>query len=355
MKRGLLLKLTLCVCLFGTAAHADTVSPLEIHLAPDGDDGRDGRAPERAVKTLERVHELLGEWRPERDVDVRIAPGTYRGQRVIWTYTHPEHSITFNGSGPDSENPVFDGCLDAEEAPENCPGGTWFRLRAAEGEPSNLRFRHLTVRNYGTAISLDGDRRDENGFNGNNKITDCRFERIGNLANPALRGSTATLRMVNSRNNRVERCDFIDIVNVDERAGLMHALYLAHRASDNVIADSRFIHHSGDPVRVRDRSHRNRVYGNTFDRAGTRGAMSEWYAYPGVGAASGRETTGECPSYGNEFFDNVIGTNFAGDPLPATYVFHEHRDLPEGCDPAPDGSARIEARGNRPAENRSPD
>ncbi len=350
--------IALALLLFAAAsavAAPTSPPPLVIHMAADGDDSRDGQGPERAVATLDRVHQILEEGPPGSDVVVRIAPGTYRGQRVIWTATDPDYAITFTRGGPDAENPVFDGCLDADEAPENCPGGTWFRLRHAGGEPSNLRFRHLTIRNYGTAISLDGDRNDENGFNSHNEIADCLFERIGNISNPRHRGSTATVRMVNSRHNRVVRSDFIDIINRGDRAALMHALYLAHRASDNVIADNRFIDQTGDAVRVRDRSHRNRVHGNRFDRAGIRGAMSEWYAYPGVGAARDMTSARECPSYHNEFFDNVIGTNYAGDPLQPIYVFHEHRDLPDGCEPPAADTPRMIARDNRTtAERRDP-
>ncbi len=350
MKTKLALSLFFCVTFIAAVAAGETASsPLEIHMAPDGRDSAAGDRPNRAVKSLERVHELLKEKRPERDVVIRIAPGTYRGQQVIWTHTHPDHSITFTRAGLEAENPVFDGCLDEAESPENCPGGTWFRLRRSDGEPSNLRFHYLTIRNYGAAISLDGNRNDENGFNSHNEIADCVFERIGNISNPALRGSTATVRMVNSRFNRVVRSDFIDIVNIGERASLMHALYLAHRASDNIIADNRFINQTGDAVRVRDRSHRNRVHGNTFDRAGIRGAMSEWYAYPGVGATRDMTSARECPSYENKFFDNVIGTNYEGEPLSPTFIFHGQRDLPEGCEPPPegDGTPRMTARDNR--------
>src|SRR5690606_29185878 len=85
--------------------------PWIIHVAPNGNDSRDGSTPAQAVRTLNRVHQLIADARPNRDVEVRIAPGTYRGQQVRWTYTMPDHSIRFVTAAVDRTRPVFDGCL----------------------------------------------------------------------------------------------------------------------------------------------------------------------------------------------------------------------------------------------------
>src|SRR5690606_32709985 len=125
------------------------------------------------------------------------APGTYRGQRVRWTYTSPDHAIHFVTAAADRTRPVFDGCL----ANGECPGGTWFELASSAGRPTNLAFEYLRVTRYQVAISLNGNRASRSASNGHNRIFGCYFDRIGNVFAPSLRYSTAALRLVNSDDN----------------------------------------------------------------------------------------------------------------------------------------------------------
>lgn len=47
----------------------------------------------------------------------------------------------------------------------------------------------------------------------------------------------------------------------------LHAIYLAHHASDNVIDDNDFENTCGSPIRIRDSSNNNIASNNTFRQA----------------------------------------------------------------------------------------
>src|SRR5690606_20816037 len=85
--------------------------PFELWMSPSGSDSRDGSSPSAAVKTLNRVHEILVASDPDTDVEIWIAPGRYRGQKVSWTFSVPGHSVTLSRLEGETERPVFDGCL----------------------------------------------------------------------------------------------------------------------------------------------------------------------------------------------------------------------------------------------------
>jgi hypothetical protein len=316
--------------------------PLALFLSPQGSDQADGASLENAVLTLSRIHAILEEKRPDRDVEVRIAPGTYRGQEVVWTYTRPEYSISFLPLKP-GEMPVFDAC--EEGAVEGaCGGGTWFTLTHGAGEKTNLIFDSLRIQNYQTALSFNGNRNNITRSNSHNIIRNCHFYRIGNISNPeVIRPSTAAIRLVNSKSNQIENNDFIDIINT-QHPNRLHALYLAHHADSNQIHNNRFVNHSGDAVRVRDFSNANVITRNLFDRAGQGGAYSEWYCDQDA-RTDCTKATPECPSWFNEFRDNVIGNNFQGIPLEEFALYQG--DSTTGCEkPSPDAE-RVILSGNK--------
>src|SRR5690606_31313596 len=209
--------------------------PRRYYLAADGDDARDGRSAASALQTLARVQELLVVDPPGCEVEVHVAPGLYRRQRVSWTFTMPEHPITFRAANRE-DRPIFDGCVSAGD----CPGGTFFTLRHSAGEATNLHFWYLHVRNYQTAISLNGARDVEATSNGHNRIFGCYFERIGNVFDSAVEPSTACVRLVNSDDNEIANNHFVDVVNTRSGA-LIHAIYVAHRSDRNIIRANRFL------------------------------------------------------------------------------------------------------------------
>ncbi len=312
--------------------------PLHIFISPDGSDTRDGLSPETAVHSLARVNAILHALQPVRDVEVRIGAGSYFAQRVDWTYSMPEHSITFMPADGGNVRPVFDGCA----SDGTCSGGTWFRFVNSSSRPTNLVFRYIRVQRYGTAISLEGDRNRVDGWNGHNTIYGCYFDRIGNVFNGALSPSTAAVRLVNSDDNTIENTHFVDIINTTSPA-LLHAIYAAHLSDRNLIARNRFVRNAGDPVRLRDFSNGNRILENTFIETGIEAGYTDWYCDHDVRTDCTKPTP-ECPSWDNQFRDNVLNGNYACEPLGTFHYFQD--DTTTGCQKPTTTSARLRTSGN---------
>ena len=310
------------------------VGPLVLHLSPTGDDGHDGSSWDAAVGTLERIHELVVEHAPRRDVVVLVGAGTYVRQSVRWTYTMPEHTITIKRADDDGPRPVFDGCDGSGCA------HTFFILDHADGEATNLHFEYLQVERYRAAISLQGNRNDFARSNGHNVIYGCYFRRIGNKWNDNTSGeSYAVVRLLNSDDNLVRNNHFVQCEN-QTSAGLLHALYIAHNAERNHVVKNRFVTHSGDPIRVRDFSNDNRIEDNVFIRAGATAVFSDWYC---IGAACTKAEP-ECPSWGNEFRDNELDGDYACTSATTWHLFQP--DQAAGCTPPAANAKRLSTSGN---------
>ncbi len=322
--------------------------PWIIHMATDGDDGLDGSTPDRAIATLARAHELVSTAATARDVEIRIAPGVYLAQQVTWTFTMPEHTITFRRRDDEGERPVFDGCLvaDVTDPATECPGGTWFQLRHSAGEETNLHFWYVQVQRYQTAISLNANRNDEAASNGSNRIYGCYFYRIGNVFNPALSPSTAAVRLVNSDDNEIANTHFVEIVNTSS-AGLLHAIYVAHMSDRNQILRNRFLRNSGDPIRVRDYSNDNVVNDNRFIQTGIEAAYTTWYCDHDVRDDCTKPAP-ECPSWGNQFRNNSLDGNYACDRLSGFHYYLD--DSTTGCAPPSPDAQRLRTSGNSTSE-----
>lgn len=323
----------------GSEPDATESGPVVIYMAPDGDDARDGSSPAAAILTTTRAQQLV-EGVGARDVEIRIAMGTYYAQKVVWTQTRPDNSITFTRWPSDGPGrPVFDGC----EGPDGpCPGGTWFQLRHSAGEETNLEFHYIRVENYGTAISLNGARNDEATSNGSNRIYGCYFANIGNVFNPALNPSTAAVRLVNSDDNTIENNHFVNVVNTTS-GGLIHAIYAAHMSDRNVIRANRFKVSTGDPVRLRDFSNDNVITDNRFIQVGTQAGYTDWYCDHDV-RDDCTKVGPECPSWGNSFRDNLLDGKYDCTALGTFHYFQD--DATTGCSPPSADARRLRTSGN---------
>ncbi len=315
--------------------------PLQIWMSPTGNDASNGLTPATAVSTLTRVQGVLAATHGTKawghDVEVRIAPGRYVGQRVSWTHTSSARKITFMPAVDGVARPVFDGCSSATQ----CVTGSFFRLVSKRGEKTNIAFEHIEVVRYQTAISFEGDRDTPTKWNGGNRIFDCRFEKIGNTYAPGIAPSTAAVRLVNSDDNTIANNQFVDIVNSPSPA-LLHAIYAAHGSDRNTITGNAFLRNGGDPVRLRDFSNGNVITKNRFEKAGIAAGYTEWYCDHDV-RSDCTKAAAECPSWNNQFRDNqLIGTATCA-PLPVFHYFQD--DSATGC-VKPAGAVRLSTSGN---------
>jgi hypothetical protein len=97
---------------------------------------------------------------------------------------------------------------------------------------------------------------------------------------------------------------FSDIRN-RQRCGSLHAVYVAHGSTDNLIKGNTFEKSCGDAVRFRDASGGNRVEGNTFVDAWADAAISDWYCDRSSSEKCSEKYT-ECPSFGNAVVGNKV-------------------------------------------------
>jgi hypothetical protein len=317
---------------------------------------------------------------PDDDIEVVFMPAVsniYYGQPVDWTYTMPEHSITFRPLDP-NDPPIFAGCdpaapcfdrgyeqhcrscedypdeagcpCDAQQRQENlarchCAGGDrrraeeWFEYRLPDGGPgqrTNLVFDRLIVTGYQDGIGLRGQFEDDDFWVGSNSITNCIFHDLGDGAiedfenpDPEKRGTPrsgwAGVALANSRNNVVVGNTFdtlsndYNIYEGGDTELYMHGVYLLWYANDNLVADNVFKRISGDPIRVRDFSNFNTISNNLFSRSGYEAAYGEWYCNfeqfePDHCTKDPPEDVRECPSYENRFTDNILDGRFSREP-----------------------------------------
>lgn len=315
---------------------------------------------------------------PDDDIEVVFAPAvanTYFGQPVKWTYTMPEHSITFKPLDPDNQ-PTFEGCnpmddcfdRSYEEHCRNCedqpgdPGcpcspvereenlsrchcaggdrrraGVWFEHRSTgQGQRSNLVFENLRVEGYQDGIGLRGNFDDALRWTGGNAIVNCTFKDLGdgqiddfedpdreNRGKP--RYGRAGVTLANSRDNVVIGNLFDNLPNDyniyegGDTEQYMHGVYLLWYSHNNLIADNVFKRVSGNPTNIRDFSNSNEVSSNLFSKSDRLAAFSEWYCNfeveePGHCTKTPPAENRECPSYLNLFHDNILDGRFSHDP-----------------------------------------
>ncbi|WP_133160928.1 hypothetical protein [Pseudomonas laurylsulfativorans] len=194
-----------------------------------------------------------------------IHGGTYNKQAAILRPKQGVH-YEFTSEPSNLRLPMFDG---------NGEQLTWLRVLSKDGYGSNVIIGNLHIRNYLTAISIEGNRENQREFNAHNKIYNMRFENIGQTS-PDSPPSTAVIRFVNSRQNDVSGNEFINIKNV-QSCGLLHAVYLAHHSSENLIKRNTFTNLCGSPIRIRDDSNYNKIQLNKFRNIQTIEAMDEWF------------------------------------------------------------------------------
>lgn len=344
---------------------ADTVY---IYLSPLGDDNNPG-SRDRPAATLVRIQQLLKQRALDADIIVKVRSdaGVYLNQSVLWTYYRPGRSITI-----ESDPPRVNACFVAGNDP---PVGPFFALSAMRGEPTNIILRRLTVRNYvSRAVLFLGDREIRDNWNGGNAIEDCVFEGIGNARLPMQPIVYSAVGLVNSRNNRIVNCSFLDIRNhtlanfpqaprgaahhpvprIEKEERKLSAIgsgsnpnipivciYLAHYSDSNAIEACSFERVKGDAIRIRDDSNGNVIAGNRFELVGWNAIVSMWQCdSPRLNCM--KELVPEKVSTGNAILRNTARGNWRGG-MPVLFVDMRAAESPSGASKTPMlGIMRIE-------------
>ena len=296
-----------------------------IYVDPQGSDTASGASRAQAVRTLAQAQRLVqaGVSSTPRNVNILLAPGTYpdpcveaggtregcsSGAAVRWSFTMPGHTIEFRPLDPTAPCPVFDG--------SGTRRSSWFWLRAARGQLTNIVITGVRVQHYWNAVGFAGSVTDAAGYNGGNILRNNVFADIG--ANPQMvppgaenedaNRSFSAVGITNSRKNLVTGNTFLDIVT-DYECPFLHALYIAHDSSYNAIVGNSFQRACGNPVRIRDHSNFNFVSDNTFVESGYNGYYEDWFSH-----------TSECASFGNVFTENRLVSAFGGRVVPAAVL-----------------------------------
>ncbi|GAA3435155.1 right-handed parallel beta-helix repeat-containing protein [Kutzneria kofuensis] len=343
--------------LTGVAQADPAPPPFTVYLDPAGSDANNGLSTSTAVRTLARAQDVITAARPQADVQVRIKQGTYTAPTTTWTFVVPGHTVTFMpvdyqyGGGIDdiAGRPVFRG---------NGTAGYWFKGRmpdsATAGGDGGLRFYYLQVQDYSEGgIALAGRTTTDSatnlrvpadaGFN-HNKVFGLEFVDIGSKWSSA-GYAYGGVDLVNSSDNVVQNNHFVHLENAGGDADLLHGVYLAHGSSRNVVSGNQFAYVSGDPVRVRNGSDDNDVYGNTLTRSGQRGLLSDWFCDTTTGCVSPGHPR-ECASHGNLFHDNDNVSGYDGSSISNWATIVGDLDYAGGAPCSLGGEARIRTWGN---------
>ena len=295
-----------------------------VYLDPAGSDANDGLTSTTGVKTLQRAQAILTAAAPQTDVEVRIKQGTYVAPTTNWRFYVAGHTISFMPI----DYEYGDGAADIAGRPlfrSDGTAGYWFSGRLPDGHPggdTNLRFYYLQVERYSMGgLTINGGYEPNSlgvsvpstaGAN-HNTFFGMVFQNLGSKHSSA-GYAYGGIDLVNSSDNRIQNNHFLHNENTGGAAGLVHGIYLAHWSKRNTVTANRFYYISGEPMRTRNDSNDNDIYGNTFERTGTVSYYSEWFC----DASCVSENPGhgrECASHGNVFHDNNTISGYSGRDL----------------------------------------
>lgn len=294
-------------CLLSGAAPALAQQPAKddavIYLSPSASANADGSTPEAGLGSLQAAIDLAQKKFADgyREVTIHVKPGRYLGQQARTAGAGKGHRLVIT-SVHEQGRAVFDG----EDKVD-----TWLTIPGRVGEPTNMVVSGLTITHYGTAITMNGSRDDLSNAVSHVEIRANFFDAIGQASKTQGQPSTAVIRLVNGDDNQIVGNRFTHFRNA-ESCSLLHALYVAHHSTGNLIKDNQFADGCGDAIRFRDTSSDNLVQDNRFDDAWSNAPITDWYC-----DASSRtdctKRTGECPSVDNRLVGNQMAAHHAPD------------------------------------------
>jgi hypothetical protein len=263
-----------------------------LYLGVNGSDSNDGLERSTAVGTLQKAIDLAHKINPiNNSITILIEPGTYMNSVNIIEGRTDGIDIKLFSDKSSTRPVVFDGVSNAS---------TWLSIVNKSDMHTSVTVDGLTIKNYKTAITINSNRNDSNIQNGGHVISNNTFFRIGSISNDEI--SSAAVRLVNSKSNLIEGNKFLTIRN-DFRCGKLHALYLAHFSSGNVIRSNVFADLCGSIIKFRDRSNNNIVAYNYFYSYTGSPAVQESFCDKNLNKKCTKKL-GECPSTGNIMFGN---------------------------------------------------
>jgi hypothetical protein len=270
----------------------------EVHLAPHGDDRASGESDATAVRTLQRALDIASTLTQRKeDARVVIWEGEYTDQTAILTDGKGAGAILVAPRAAAKPGTVRFVGAGAQQ--------TWLTFKSRAGGATGLTVRGLVVENYGVAVSLEADRNDPAKGNSGTVLESLVFRRIGAPSgNETGTAPTAALRLVNSSDNRIVGNTFESIRSA-RACRALHAIYLAHYSSRNIIENNTFSDACGSVVKLRDDSNENVIRHNTFTKIEADFIIDEWFCDKSR-QKDCTKATGECPSTGNRYFDNKV-------------------------------------------------
>lgn len=159
-------------------------------------------------------------------------------------------------------------------------------------------------------------------------VGDCRFERIGEIANneasddplvSAMSDAYTAIALFYVDDSVFRDNAFADIVNYGnwlESKILMHAVY-TKLSDQNTFVGNTFVNVSGQPIKFRNSSDRNLVVGNVFEAGRdsvTRVPVQDWYCdWQDLGGRSECARM-ELPSFENTLRENTYLGGYVSDP-----------------------------------------
>jgi hypothetical protein len=291
---------------------AAPLGTLTVYVAPNGDDRRSGLSSRAAVRTLDRAEVVAINHRgKQRDVDVRIAGGTYRGMTTDWTTASPGHRVRFLPAS--GARPVFDG---------RGRNDWWLNIEpTARSSGTRFEVHGMTVRNYSNGLRISGGYQYKGSATKHAygigrplpgvRVQNNAFTRIGDAYTGGAGTGYAAVSLQNVSGAKVSGNTMTDVRNASAaERGLVHGVYAVH--SNVEIWKNRFVTISGDAVRLRS-STSGKVYANTFARTGTHAAVSDWYCDRACARANGQML--ERPSTKISVTGNAVGRAYDGGPL----------------------------------------
>lgn len=278
---------------------------LGVFVSAQGSDANSGLSAEAPVLTLARAQAVArAAYLPGSHdaVTVNVAPGTYLGQSVTWTFVPGTVPLTIQG--PEDEDvspgipakpmvrPIFDGNKTARS----------FLTIKYRKEPTRVTVRRLFITNYLTsAIQLRGcafpdtDCSPVDTKEAGSVIEKNVFDKIGSAWVFKSETAYSALSLSTTHNNTVRDNVFSRIADASPTAVGLHAIYAAYSSTGNQISGNVFSNIvAGDVIKFRDRSNYNRVLNNGFVNNRNWSAVYNWVQW--ARNANGDFGT-ECPNH----------------------------------------------------------